>query len=113
VLEIPEPASAILFLDSDTVQAKRADLRPEVARKLIAPVYLGGARRDLVAREIEYMLGIMVGRPPANGLLAHSLMLCKSACHGPKRLERGIGGIAARCGQMRQTLPCPDARDGL
>src|SRR6185437_10294079 len=52
MLEIAEPCPAILFLDRDAMQAKRADLRPEVAWKLIAPVDLGRAGRDLVAGEI-------------------------------------------------------------
>src|SRR6267142_3961569 len=48
VLEIAQPRTAILLLDRYSVQAERADLRPQVARKLIALVDLGGARRDLV-----------------------------------------------------------------
>ena len=52
VLEIAEPGAAIFLLDGNAVQAERADLRPEVAGKLIALVDLGGARRDLVAGEI-------------------------------------------------------------
>ncbi len=52
VLEIAEPAAAIFLLDGDAVQAERADLGPEVARKLVALVDLGGARRDLVRREL-------------------------------------------------------------
>ena len=51
VLEIAEAGPAIFLLDGDAVQAERADLGPEVARKLIAAVDLGGARRDLVLRE--------------------------------------------------------------
>src|SRR5437763_7747604 len=53
VLEVAEPRAAKFFLDCDAVQPKRADLRPEVARKLIALVDFSGARRDLVAREIR------------------------------------------------------------
>src|ERR1700704_1620208 len=49
VLEIAQPRAAILLLDGDAVQAERADFRPQVARKLIALVDVGGARRDLIA----------------------------------------------------------------
>src|SRR5215469_10203399 len=52
MLEIAEPCPAIFLLDRDAMQPERADLRPEVARKLIALVDLGGARRDLIAGEI-------------------------------------------------------------
>ncbi len=83
MLEIAEAGAAIFLLDGDAVQAERADLRPEVARKLIAAVDFGGARRDFVLRkrntgladrirglaeiEVEHpmALGIM-GRLPAN-----------------------------------------------
>src|ERR1700710_838041 len=51
VLEIAQTSAAIFLFDGDAVQAERAHLRPEVARKLVAPVDFGGARRDLVARE--------------------------------------------------------------
>src|ERR1700748_2136003 len=49
VLEIAQPRAAEFLLHRDAVQAQRADLGPEVARKLVALVDLGGARRDLVA----------------------------------------------------------------
>src|SRR5829696_150448 len=42
VLEIAEPASAILLLDGDAVQAELADPGPEIARELIALVGVGG-----------------------------------------------------------------------
>ena len=56
VLEIAEAGAAILLLDGDAVQAERADLGPEVARKLIAAVDFGGARRDFVLRERMHRL---------------------------------------------------------
>ena len=49
VLEIAEARAAIFLLDRDAVQSDCADLGPEVARKLIAAVDLGGAGCDLVA----------------------------------------------------------------
>ena len=51
MLEIAEPGPAILLLDSDAMHPELADLRPQLARKLVAPVDFGGARRDLVARK--------------------------------------------------------------
>ncbi len=51
MLEVAEAGSAIFLFYRDAVQAEGADLGPEVARKLVAPVDLGGARRDLVLRE--------------------------------------------------------------
>ena len=56
VLEIAEAGAAIFLLDGDAVQAERADLGPEVARKLIAAVDFGGARRDFVLRERMHRL---------------------------------------------------------
>src|SRR5450631_3354677 len=51
VLEIAEAGAAIFLLDGDAVQTERADLGPEIPRELIALVDVGGARRDLLARE--------------------------------------------------------------
>src|ERR1700737_1751032 len=51
VLEIAEAGSAVFLFHRDAVQAERADLGPEVARKLVAAVDLGRARRYFVARE--------------------------------------------------------------
>jgi len=51
MLEIAEPAAAILLLDRDAVQAERADFWPQVTRKLVALVDLGSSRRDLLAGE--------------------------------------------------------------
>src|SRR5664279_3808824 len=48
MLEIAEAGAAILFLDGNAVQAERADFRPQVARKRIAPVDFGSPRRDLM-----------------------------------------------------------------
>src|SRR6202790_5042180 len=56
MLEIAEPRAAIFLLDGNSVQAERADFRPEVAGELIALVDFGGARRDLVAGEIMHGL---------------------------------------------------------
>src|SRR5271163_2331417 len=53
MFEIAEPRAAIFLFHGDAMQAKRADLRPEIARKLIRLVDLGRARRDLVACEIS------------------------------------------------------------
>src|SRR6267154_1413141 len=61
VLEIAEPASAILLLDGNAVQAERADFRPQVARKLVALVDFGSPRRDLVGGEILHGLAYGVG----------------------------------------------------
>ena len=56
MLEIAEPGAAIFLLDGNPVQAERADLRPEIARELVALVDFGGARRDLVARKVLHGL---------------------------------------------------------
>src|SRR4051812_37528087 len=52
MLEIAEPRAAILLLDGDAVQAKIAEFRPQIARKLVRLVDLGGAWRDLMRREV-------------------------------------------------------------
>ena len=98
MLEIAEPGAAIFLLDGDAVQAERADLRPKVARKLIALVDFSGARRDLVVRkalhgfadrvgglaEIEIEHPMRIGDHGRGGLrkiglVAHSLRRCKQA----------------------------------
>ena len=56
VLEIAQAGAAIFFFHGDAVQAERADLGPEVARKLIAAVDFGGARRDFVLRKRMHRL---------------------------------------------------------
>src|ERR1700724_1176749 len=56
MLEIAEASAAILLLDGNPVQSERADLRPEIARELVALVDLGGARRDLVAGKVLHRL---------------------------------------------------------
>src|SRR3984893_2786075 len=61
VFEIAQPRTAIFLLDGDAVQAERADFRPQVARKLVALVDVGGARRDLVARESLHGFANRVG----------------------------------------------------
>src|SRR3954468_8491761 len=52
MLEIAEPRPAIFFLHSNSVQAEVAEFWPEVARKLIALVDLGGAWRNFMRREL-------------------------------------------------------------
>ena len=61
MLEIAEPGAAIFFLDSNAMQPKRAELRPQVARKLIALVDFRRARRDLMLREIVHSFANGVG----------------------------------------------------
>src|SRR6266702_8868970 len=56
MLEIAKAGSAIFLFHRDAVQAERTNLGPEVARKLVAAVDLGGARRDLVLRESMHRL---------------------------------------------------------
>src|SRR6516164_11339468 len=110
MLEIAEPRATILFLDRDSVQAERAELRPEVSGKLVGLVDFGGARRNFMAGEIvdgfaqrirrftkievehPIRVGNHVGRPFGNKvkLLAHSLIPCASACHGRWWLRRGF-----------------------
>ncbi len=49
--EVAETGAAKLLLDRDAEQAKRAELRPQLAGKAVGAVELGGARRDLVLGE--------------------------------------------------------------
>ena len=49
-----------------------------------------------------------------DGFVAHSLMPCKSACHGPNRLRRVIDRQPkSQCRQGLQTRPCSGGRNGL
>ena len=52
--EITHPGAAILLLDGDAVQAERPHLRPQLDRKAVGAVYLGGERCDLVLGEIAH-----------------------------------------------------------
>src|SRR5947209_842908 len=54
MFEIAEPCPAILLFHRDAMQAERTDPGPEVAREQVAPVDLGGPRRDLVCGEITH-----------------------------------------------------------
>src|SRR3954451_3295107 len=61
VLEIAEPRAAILLLHGDAVQPKVPEPGPEVARKLVGFVDLGGARRDFMRREVADRFAYCVG----------------------------------------------------
>src|SRR6266511_3629986 len=54
--EIAHRGAAVLLLDRDAEQAERAELRPQVGRKLVAAVDLARARRDLLRREIAHAI---------------------------------------------------------
>ena len=54
VREIAHVRAAEFFLDRDPEQAQVAEFPPQVRRKLVAGVDLGGARRDLPRGEIAY-----------------------------------------------------------
>src|SRR6516225_3112019 len=101
MLEIAEPGAAILFLDRDSVQAERAEFRPEISGELVGLVDFVGARRNLMAGEVvngfaqcvrglakievedPIRVGNHVGRPSGNKVsFSHSLIPCASACHG-------------------------------
>ena len=51
VREIPHAGAAVFLRDGDAEHAELAELRPEVARKLVLAVDLVGARRDVVLAE--------------------------------------------------------------
>src|SRR6266496_162154 len=133
VFEITEPGPAIFLLDGDAVQAERADFRPEVARKLVAAVDFGGARGDLVAREImdglanrirglaqieiEHPLRVRDHGRAASGEIAfleHALAPAGALVTGNDTVPyQTPAGRPVSCGQERETRPCPEARDGL
>ena len=56
VRQVAEVAAAVLLLDRHAVQAERAELRPEVGRKDVVAVDVGGARRDLVVGELLHRI---------------------------------------------------------
>ena len=62
VLEIAEPRPAVLLLHGDAEQPHVAELGPELARELVAPVDLGSERGDLVGRETAHAGAQLVGR---------------------------------------------------
>src|SRR5215203_3372774 len=62
MLEIAEARAAILLLDSDAVQAKRAHLGPQLAWEAIGLVELGGDRRHLGRGKALDLITQRVGR---------------------------------------------------
>ena len=60
MLEIAEAEPAPFLLDGDAVQAELAHLRPQMLRKFVLLVDLGGDRRDLVARRSAAVVSRMV-----------------------------------------------------
>src|SRR3954471_19256494 len=54
MLEIAKARAAIFLFDGNAVQTELAELRPQVARKLVRLVDFGGARRDLMRREVAH-----------------------------------------------------------
>ena len=97
--EIAHAAAAQLLLDRDAVQAERAHLRPQLDRKAVVAVDLGGDRRDLVVGEVAHGraqhvdLGaeIVVERREARVL--HALV------YGTERRFRRGRAAPARCGE--------------
>ncbi len=61
VLEIAEPGAAEFLLDRDPVQPQRTHARPQLARKPVVAVDLGGDRRDLVGGERAHGVAELVG----------------------------------------------------
>ena len=54
VLEIAQPAAAILLLDRHAEQAELAELGPQMARELVGAVDLLGQRGDLARGEARH-----------------------------------------------------------
>src|SRR5690606_565320 len=54
--EVPHARAAVFLLDSDAQQAQVAELLPQVFRKGVLPVDIGGARGDLGGGEIAHRL---------------------------------------------------------
>ena len=91
MLEIAEARAAKLFLDGNAVQPQRAELGPKVARKLVAPVDFGSARRDFMGREIAYGL--------ANGIRGFAKIKIEYALR--------VGNHQDTSGQMRDVRTSP------
>src|SRR5437016_2142756 len=56
VREVAEPGAAEALRDGDAEQPLPAERRPQVARKLVAAIDLGRARRDLLGGEAPHLL---------------------------------------------------------
>src|SRR5207237_10814140 len=50
--EVAHHGAAVVFLDRDAQEAELAELGPQIARKLVRAVDLGGARRDFLPGEV-------------------------------------------------------------
>ena len=53
--EVAEPRAAVALGHGDAEQALLAELRPQVARELVAAIDLGGARGDLLRGEAPHL----------------------------------------------------------
>ena len=127
VFEIAQAGAAIFLFHGDAVQAERADLGPEVARKLVALVDFGGARRDLVAREgmdglanrirglaeIEIEHPVRVGNhggaasgKSVYGLLPTGLLPRNALVTASKRTKNGPARDVSGIPRLRQTPAC-------
>ena len=88
MLEIAEAGAAPLLLDRDAVNAERAELGPQIARKPVAAVDLVGERRDLVGRKPAHTLAQHVGRL-AKAEVQVAVTVTRTACrHLRSRLSQ-------------------------
>ena len=103
MLEIAEPGAAVVLRDGDAVQAERAHLRPELARKPVLAVDPLGERRDAVGGEARHAVAQHVGGLAeaeiegrgALGSMAR-LAMWRAPCRWRRPIKRGgrlIGGI--------------------
>ena len=58
--EVAESGAAPALRHGDAEEAELAERRPEIARKLVAAVDIGGARGDLLRREAPHLLPDLV-----------------------------------------------------
>jgi hypothetical protein len=116
------------------VQTERAELRPEINRKLVGLVDLGGAGRDLVIREIMHSLAQRIrglaeieiehpvrignhdGRPPAKSdfVSNYALILEPHLVTGDKGEEGIVCGMPWQLNAKSvKTVSCPKLRKGM
>src|SRR5580692_9873432 len=121
------------------MKTQRAELRPEIHRKLIGLVDLGGARRDLVIREIMHGLAQRIrglaeveiehpvcvgnhgGRPPGkSNVVSNHALIPRPHLVTAGRVEEGIAaGMPWRAAcvidpaKSVKTVSCPKQLKGM
>ena len=91
--EIAEPRPAPLLLDRDAEEPELAELRPQLPRKAVGAVDLGGVRRDLVLGKSAHRVAQHVDVAAEAEIETGKAVLDHRALHGRGRMRRRVHEI--------------------